>query len=82
MQYLTGEVQADFLDDEVDLIATDRASVPWEDPRARPLLDWGEAKVRGLLAEWAERRRLEHEKRLRDTTPYFDRLDRFPERAT
>jgi hypothetical protein len=32
------------------------------------------------LAEWAERRRLEHEKPLRDTTPYFDPLDRFPER--
>ncbi len=80
MQYMTGEVQADFLDDAVDLIATDRGSVLWEDPRARPLLDWGERKVRELLREWAARRQLEHERRLRDTTPYFDRLEKFPER--
>ena len=33
MQYFTGEVQADFLDESVDLIATDRGTVRWEDPR-------------------------------------------------
>jgi hypothetical protein len=80
MQYLTGEVQADFLDEEVDLIATDRASVLWEDPRARPLLEWGQRKVKQLLATWADRRRQGHEKRLRDTTSYFARLEKFPER--
>ena len=36
MQYLTGEIQADFLDDRIDLIATDRGSVRWEDPIAVP----------------------------------------------
>lgn len=80
MQYLTGEVQADSLDEAVDLIATDRASVLWEDPRARPLLDWGQRKIKELLSEWASARQRENERHLRDTTPYFDRLEKFPER--
>ncbi|MEK6720837.1 MAG: ATP-binding protein [Chloroflexota bacterium] len=80
MQYMTGEVQADFLDEAVDLIATDRASVLWEDPHARPLLDWGQRKIKELLSEWASARQKENERHLRDTTPYFDRLEKFPER--
>jgi len=80
MQYMTGEVQADFLDDAVDLIATNRAAVLWEDPRARPLLEWGQQKIRELLGEWATRRQQAHERHIRDTTTYFARLERFPER--
>jgi len=80
MQYMTGEVQADFLDDAVDLIATDRASVLWEDPRARPLLEWGQGKVKELLGSWVRHRQEENERHLRNTTLYFDRLDKFPER--
>lgn len=80
MQYMTGEVHADFLDDSVDLIATDRASVLWEDPRARPLVEWGQGKVKELLGEWANRRQQEHERHLRDATPYFARLEQFPTR--
>jgi len=56
MQYLTGEIRADFLDDTVDLIATDRATVRWEDALAVPLKNWGEKKVRELLGKWAKRR--------------------------
>ena len=80
MQYMAGEVQADFLDDAVDLISTDRASVLWEDPRATPLREWGRNKVRELLSEWAARRESTHVQHLRDTTAYFERLERFPER--
>jgi Histidine kinase-, DNA gyrase B-, and HSP90-like ATPase len=57
MQYLTGEVKADFLDDAVDLIATDRGTIRWEDPIAAPLKDWGRRKVRGLLEAWTDKRR-------------------------
>jgi RecB family endonuclease NucS len=80
LQYLTGEVEADLLDQEVDLIATDRASVLWEDPRANPLLLWGQAKVRWLLREWSRKRMAENKRRLRDTTPYMAMVERFPER--
>jgi histidine kinase/DNA gyrase B/HSP90-like ATPase len=57
MQYLTGEVKADFLDDNVDLIATDRGTIRWEDPTAAPLKDWGRKKVRELLEAWTDKRR-------------------------
>lgn len=59
MQYLTGEIQADFLDEAVDLIATDRGTVRWEDPIAVPLKEWGRRKVRELLEAWADKRRVE-----------------------
>ena len=57
MQYLTGEVKADFLDESVDLIATDRGTIRWEDPTAVPLKDWGRKKVRELLEAWTDKRR-------------------------
>ncbi|NMM33631.1 MAG: hypothetical protein HHJ13_06480, partial [Phycicoccus sp.] len=81
LQYLTGEVTADGLDDEgSDLIATDRASVLWEHPAAQPLLDWGQAKIRELLREWSKGRREVQVKRLWDKTPYMAMVERFPER--
>jgi hypothetical protein len=57
MQYLTGEVKADFLDEATDLIATDRGTVRWEDPIAVPLKIWGQKKIRELLEKWADKRR-------------------------
>ncbi len=57
MQYLTGEVKADFLDEAVDLVATDRGTVRWEDPLAVPLKEWGRKKIRELLETWTDKRR-------------------------
>ncbi len=57
MQYLTGEVKADFLDESVDLIATDRGTIRWEDPTAVPLRDWGRKQIRELLESWTDKRR-------------------------
>ena len=57
MQYLTGEVKADFLDESVDLIATDRGTIRWEDPAAVPLRDWGRKQIRELLESWTDSRR-------------------------
>lgn len=56
MQYMTGEIRADFLDETVDLIATDRASVRWEDPLAFPLKLWGQKQVKALLDTWVQKR--------------------------
>ena len=68
MQYLTGEVQADFIDETDDLIATDRGTIRWEDPLAAPLKEWGRDKVRELLKNWPEKRR-----RAKITTPKIAR---------
>ena len=76
--YLTGEVIADGLDsDDADLIATDRASVLWEHPSAEPLLTWGQRKIRELLREWSKLRHTTQIKRLRDTTPYMEMVEKF-----
>lgn len=79
MQYLTGEIQADFLDDNVDLIATDRATVRWEDPTAAPLKEWGQRKIRDLLEVWADRRR-EVKRKSEKVSQYLQQAQRLPER--
>lgn len=81
MQYMAGEVTADGLDQERDLVATNRAAVMWEDPRAQPLLKWGESLVRDLLRRWAEGRQAENEERVRRLVPVLATLDRLPDRA-
>ncbi len=81
MQYLSGEVIADGLDDERDLIATDRATVLWEDRVAQPLLTWGQGLVRRLLREWTQGRQRQNEERVIQAVPELGELDRLPARA-
>jgi len=80
LQYMTGEVLADGLDEDIDLIATDRASVLWEDPKAKALADWGQRKVKELVAKWADKRAESRMRRVQRTTWYQDRIQRFPTR--
>lgn len=60
LRYMTGEIVADFLDDglekDSDLIITNRSSIAWDHPKAKPLYDWAKSKIRFLLSEWADRR--------------------------
>lgn len=56
-QYISGQVQADYLDQlDEDLITTERQRVNWELDEARPLLEWGQKRVKSLLTIWKERR--------------------------
>lgn len=79
MQYLTGEIQADYLDDEKDLVATDRGTVRWEDPVAAPLRDWGRKKVRDLLEHWTDERR-QAKVKSPIVAKYVERAERLPPR--
>ncbi|MFZ1937341.1 MAG: hypothetical protein WAU84_26680, partial [Thermoguttaceae bacterium] len=79
MQYLTGEVQADFLDEDIDLVATDRGTSRWEDPIAVPLKDWGRKKVRELLETWTDRRR-EARAKSPKIVHYLEQAERLPEK--
>jgi len=82
MQYLTGEVQADFLDvtNGDDLIATDRASVLWDDSSvAAALKEWGQNKIRELLKEWVGQRQTEKRERP-EIKKYLALSERLPER--
>jgi hypothetical protein len=59
-KYLTGAIDADFLDagidDESDLISTDRQEIDWENERVEVFKQWGERLTRKALIEWANRR--------------------------
>jgi hypothetical protein len=79
MQYLTGEVKADFLDDSDDLIATDRGTVRWEDPMAVPLKEWGRKKIRELLGTWTDKRR-EAKAQSPKTVQYLKQSENLPEK--
>ena len=79
MQYLTGEIQADFLDESVDLISTDRGTVRWEDPVAVPLREWGRKKIQELLVTWADKRREEKIKSPK-VKSYLEQAEKLPER--
>jgi len=82
MQYMTGEVQAEFLDvtDGDDLIATPRNSVLWEETKsATTLKEWGLLKVKELLRTWAEERVKEKRQRP-EIKKYLAYGDRLPQR--
>lgn len=66
-QYLTGQVRADFVDTFADdVISTERQRLNWEDDRLRPLLQWGQKRLRQLYALWADRRGEKRAKALTD----------------
>ncbi len=55
--YLSGQVQADYLDSlSVDLAATERQRVNWEHRESAPLLEWGQTRIKELLRTWQDRR--------------------------
>jgi len=57
LQYLTGQVEADFLDKfEQDVIATERQRINWEDERCAELLKWGQDELKKSIAYWQEYR--------------------------
>jgi len=67
MQYLVGEVYADQLDAEKDFVGTDRQGILWDEPTPAALLQWGQPKVRELLAKWVELRAKANDEKLVQT---------------
>lgn len=50
IEYLTGQVEADFIDrQESDLIATERQRINWDNEATTPLLEWGQRRLRQCL---------------------------------
>ncbi|MGH7603978.1 MAG: ATP-binding protein [Gemmatimonadaceae bacterium] len=59
--YVVGEVNADFLDQDEDLVSTARNSVVWEHPTAQVLQVWGQELLKWAFDRWVEARRMEKE---------------------
>lgn len=49
--YLTGEIHAEWLDDEEDFIRTDRQDIIWNSDLGTPLRDWGRELLKELAAK-------------------------------
>lgn len=64
LSYLVGELHAEFVDGDEDTIATTRNSLVWVTERNVAFKAWGQAQVNRIAREWAERRRLDNERRL------------------
>lgn len=52
LEYLTGQIKADVLDNDIDYIATDRQTVNWQFGNAPFLEEWGKNKIKDLCADW------------------------------
>ncbi len=61
--YLVGEISAEWLDDQEDLIRTDRQSILWDSDRGSALRAWGAQLIKEVAARSAKPRR---EKKRRD----------------
>jgi hypothetical protein len=84
-RYLTGVIEADFLDagtdDESDIVSTDRQELDWDDERTNALRTWGDRKTRELLREWANRRAAAVKKFVVDDPVLKTRIEKLDERS-
>jgi hypothetical protein len=75
LEYLTGQVKAETLDEETDYIATDRQSVNWQFEKAPLLEDWGKRKIKELCAEWKRKHQAKNVERFQHKlSTYFLRI--------
>lgn len=80
MQYMTGEIEADFLDDKTDFVTTGRNTAMWSMHVPSLLKEWGQAKVVAVLAKWADERGRIKMQHIQRATPYMERIQKFPKR--
>ncbi len=78
VEYLAGQVVADFIDRlPIDLIATERQRVNWDNEETRPLLERGRDRLRHVLKVWVKLRAAEKTRRLeRRLLGFSERLGR------
>jgi len=80
LAYLVGEINAEFLDEEEDLVSTGRMSVVWEKYPASILRDWINEKIKRVAKEWVEKRKEEKMQKVQKLPVYQARISRLPRR--
>lgn len=79
LEYLTGQIKADGLDDEIDYIATTRQSVNWQFGNASILEEWGLNKIKELCSDWKKRKDKKNlDKFKHNYSEYFPRIENLP----
>jgi len=78
LSYISGRVEADFIDDQDrDLISTERQRINWDTEESRPLLEWGQSRVKNLLLRWQDRRAEDKVNKINQRlTPFSRRLEK------
>jgi hypothetical protein len=81
VEYLTGQVEADYLDRmNDDVVTTERQRVNWQHPSAERLLSWGQHRIKNLLVMWADMRGASRRKQIEEKVETFaSRLESLPE---
>lgn len=75
LEYLTGQVKAEILDEEVDYIATSRQTINWQFGNAPLLEAWGIGKIKELCSDWKKRRTDKNlEKFKHDYSEFYPRI--------
>ncbi|MCV0388090.1 MAG: ATP-binding protein, partial [Nitrobacter sp.] len=80
-EYMTGAVYVDAIDEDEDLIATDRGTIDWSHEIGRALESWGQDLIRKHAKEWEE---LRGKRRIDELAPdprLLDQIDRLSGRA-
>lgn len=79
-KYLTGVIEADYLDsgddDESDLVSTDRQEIDWDDEVTNPLREWGDALTRRLLRDRSDRKGEIFKTQVKSDPKFVERLAR------
>lgn len=78
LSYMVGEIHAEFLDSEEDLISTGRRSVIWEVEPAVTLREWLNSQIKKIASEWAEKRREKKIKIVKEMPIYKERIVNLP----
>jgi hypothetical protein len=77
LEYLTGQIKADVLDDDIDYIATDRQTVNWQFGNAPILEEWGKNKIKELCADWKKKHEQKNIDRFQHNLgEFFTRIDK------
>lgn len=71
LSYLVGELIAEFVDTEDDVISTTRNSLVWDVEPNITFKDWGQREVNRIAREWAEKRKRDNEKQLAKNPLYL-----------
>jgi len=80
VEYLVGEIHADFVDDDdTDLISTDRSSLAWGKEPASQLRDWIEEQIRETAEAGAKTREEQQLEDAKNTESYDERITNLPD---
>ena len=71
LSYLIGELHVDFTDELEDTIATTRNSLVWDTEENTALKEWGQKEVNKIASSWAQKRREENKRKLKEHPTYI-----------